>query len=98
VAVGTDKRNIRRWEVDGHDPSGTMLLRILTAVGARVEPPQPGETPRAVNAELRELESRLAASADEAARRHDEVLTRLETHGSQLRDLSSRLADSSSRT
>ena len=53
VAVGTDKRNIRRWEVDGHDPSGTMLLRILTAFGARVEPPQPGETPRAVNAELR---------------------------------------------
>jgi transcriptional regulator with XRE-family HTH domain len=79
-AVGTDRRNIRRWEVDGHDPAGSMLMRVLDAVGVQLVPAPPGDLPRAVNTELRELRERLREAADEAARRHDELRTLLDAH------------------
>jgi transcriptional regulator with XRE-family HTH domain len=78
AAVGTDRRNIRRWEVEGHDPAGTMLLRILDAVGVRVLPGAPSELPRAVNVELRDLQRLLYELDDRAARRHDALVAQLE--------------------
>jgi transcriptional regulator with XRE-family HTH domain len=93
AAVGTDRRNIHRWEVQGHDPGGTALLRVLTALGVRIEPPPPEGVPRAVNAELRELQAELARVKDEDAARHDELLARLDAQDAELRELSVRLAD-----
>jgi transcriptional regulator with XRE-family HTH domain len=93
TAVGTDRRNIHRWEVQGHDPGGSALLRVLSALGVKIEPPPPIGVPRAVNAELRELHEELQRTVDEAASRHDEVLARLDALESELRDLSVRLAD-----
>ena len=77
-AVGTDRRNIRRWEVEGHDPAGTVLLKILDAVGVQLLPAPAGRLPRAVNAEVYELQLRLQELRDELARRHDELLEQLE--------------------
>lgn len=76
-SVGTDRRNIRRWEVEGHDPAGSVLLRILDAVGVRLVPAPPNGRPRALNAELRALAAVLRETEDQAARRHDELLARL---------------------
>jgi transcriptional regulator with XRE-family HTH domain len=89
-AVGTDRRNVHRWEVAGHDPGGTMLLRLLSALGVRLEPPPPGGVPRAVNAELNDLEGRLADAAEAAAARHDQLIARLDAQDDQLRLLSAR--------
>jgi transcriptional regulator with XRE-family HTH domain len=91
-AVGTDRRNIRRWEVEGHDPSGTMLLKILEAVGAKVVPGRPAELPGPVNAELRELRRDIAEAADREASRHDDLLGKIESLTGDLRVLSAVLA------
>jgi transcriptional regulator with XRE-family HTH domain len=91
AAVGTDRRNIRRWEAEGHDPSGTVLLRILEALGAEVVPKLPAELPRAVNAEVQELRTALAEAEERAAARHDQLLERLETFAGDLRLLSADL-------
>jgi transcriptional regulator with XRE-family HTH domain len=93
TAVGTDRRNIHRWEVQGHDPGGSALLRVLSALGVRIEPPPPTGIPRAVNAELHELQDELRRVADEAAVRHDELLRRLEEQADRIRDLSGRLGE-----
>ena len=95
AAVGTDRRNIRRWEAEGHDPGGTVLLRVLSALGVRVEPP--ARTPRAVNAALDELAGRLLEAEERAAARHDQVLARLDAQDTQLRTLAMRLEDLRSR-
>jgi transcriptional regulator with XRE-family HTH domain len=84
-SVGTDRRNIRRWEVEGHDPAGSVLLRILDAVGVRLVPAPPAGTPRALNAELRELQALLREAEDRAERRHDELLAQLAERGSAAR-------------
>jgi transcriptional regulator with XRE-family HTH domain len=85
AAVGTDRRNIRRWEVEGHDPAGSVLLRILDAVGVELVPRRPSELPRAVNAELRDLQTLLSDLEDRAAGRHDEVVALLEATASAAR-------------
>jgi len=85
AAVGTDRRNIRRWETEGHDPAGTVLLRILDAVGVQLVPSAPRSLPRAVNAELRELQTLLYDLDDRAARRHDELVALLEELASTAR-------------
>jgi transcriptional regulator with XRE-family HTH domain len=85
AAVGTDRRNIRRWEIEGHDPAGTMLLRILEAVGVELVPRPPAELPGAVNAELRDLQTLLHDLEDRAARRHDELVGRLDEAESAAR-------------
>jgi transcriptional regulator with XRE-family HTH domain len=85
AAVGTDRRNIRRWEIEGHDPAGTVLLRILDAVGVQLVPAAPRSLPRAVNAELRELQTLLYDLDDRAGRRHDELVTLLEESSSSAR-------------
>src|SRR6266508_1851591 len=95
--VGTDRRNIRRWEVEGHDPGGSMLMQILSALGVSITPAPPNEMPRAVNAELARLESSLAAAEDRAARRHDELVARLEAQEAELRALATRVGTASSR-
>jgi transcriptional regulator with XRE-family HTH domain len=77
AAVGTDRRNIRRWEVEGHDPAGSVLLRILDAVGVELAPKRPSELPRAVNAELRDLQTLLSDLEERSAQRHDEVVALL---------------------
>ena len=92
TAVGTDRRNIGRWETDGHDPGGTVLLRLLSALGVGLVPSPPPALPGAVNAELQALRMQLDADRDEAARRHDELIDRLETQAEQLRVLSARAA------
>jgi transcriptional regulator with XRE-family HTH domain len=79
LAVGTDRRNIRRWEVEGHDPSGTMLLRVLSALGVELVPGAAGAAPGAVNAELARLQALLYEAEDAASRRHDELIARIET-------------------
>jgi len=78
LAVGTDRRNIRRWEVEGHDPSGTMLLTVLSALGVELVPARAGGSPGAVNAELARLQALFRESDDAAARRHDELLARID--------------------
>lgn len=95
AAVGTDRRNVHRWEVGGHDPGGTMLLRLLSALGVSVDPPPPPGVIRAVNAELQTLGGRLADAEDAARSRHDELLARLEAQADQLRVLSARLEETS---
>jgi transcriptional regulator with XRE-family HTH domain len=96
-AVGTDRRNIRRWEVDGHDPAGSMLMRVLDAVGVQLVPSPPGELPRAVNTELHELKARLRESADEAARRHDEILRLIDPKPERVAGISARREELSPR-
>ena len=93
AAVGTDRRNIHRWEVQGHDPGGTALLRVLSALGVELVPAPPGSIPRALNAELRELQETIRRVADDAAARHDELVARIDAQDAQIRDLSARLAD-----
>lgn len=85
AAVGTDRRNIRRWESEGHDPAGTMLLRILDAVGVELVPKPPSDIPRAVSAELRDLQSLLYELEDRIARQHGEVVELLEQDDSATR-------------
>lgn len=85
AAIGSDRRNIRRWEVEGHDPAGTVLLRILSAVGVDLTPSPPQELPRAVNTELRDLQSLLYELDDRAARRHDELVAHLDARASEAR-------------
>jgi transcriptional regulator with XRE-family HTH domain len=97
ATVGTDRRNIRRWEVEGHDPGGSMLMQILSALGVEVKPPLPDEIPRAVNAELREVERRVREADDRAARRHDEVVGRLDAQEAELRALAIRVGTTNSR-
>jgi transcriptional regulator with XRE-family HTH domain len=77
-AVGTDRRNIRRWEVEGHDPSGTMLLAVLSALGVELVPATEGSMPGAVNAELARLQALAYENEDAAARRHEELVARIE--------------------
>ena len=96
-AVGTDRRNIRRWEVDGHDPAGSMLMRVLDAVGVQLTPAPPGELPRAVNTELRDLRQRMREAADEAARRHDELRLLLEAQRERVAGFSARREELSPR-
>ena len=96
-AVGTDRRNIRRWEVDGHDPAGSMLMRVLDAVGVTLLPAPPGDFPRSVNAELRELRARLREDADEAARRHDELRVLLDAQRERVAGISGRREELSPR-
>ncbi len=96
-AVGTDRRNIRRWEVDGHDPAGSMLMRVLDAVGVELVPSPPSELPRAVNTELRELKARLRESADEAARRHEELLRLIDAQRERVAGISARREELSPR-
>ena len=89
-AVGTDRRNIRRWEVDGHDPAGSMLMRVLDAVGVTLVPLPPNDLPRSVNAELRDLRVRLREDADAAARRHDELRALLDAQRERVAGISAR--------
>ena len=96
-AVGTDRRNIRRWEVDGHDPAGSMLMRVLDAVGVQLTPAPPGELPRAVNTELRELRQRMREASDEAARRHDELRLMLDSQRERVAGFSARREELSPR-
>jgi transcriptional regulator with XRE-family HTH domain len=84
-SVGTDRRNIRRWEVEGHDPAGSVLLRILDAVGVRLVPAPPRGAPRALNAELRDLQAVLREAEDRAERRHEELLAQLAERSSAAR-------------
>jgi transcriptional regulator with XRE-family HTH domain len=97
ATVGTDRRNIRRWEVEGHDPGGSMLMQILSALGVALTPSPPNQMPRAVNAELREVDRRLRDVEDRAGRRHDELLTRLEAQEAELRALAIRVGTTNSR-
>lgn len=93
AAVGTDRRNIHRWEVQGHDPGGSALLRVLSALGVQLVPPPPASIPRAFNAELRELQDTIRRVEDAALARHDELLSRIDSQESMIRELSARLAD-----
>lgn len=97
AAVGTDRRNIRRWEVDGHDPSGSMLLRVLAAVGIEFAQALPSGVPGPITTELRELRREVAEGNEAGARRHDDVLNRLDAQLEELRRLSAGLAATSVR-
>jgi transcriptional regulator with XRE-family HTH domain len=98
-AVGTDRRNIRRWEVEGHDPGGTALLRILSAVGVVLQPPLPDGVPKALSAEIRDVARRLSDLEERLGERHDILLTLLEQQEELLRALTARLgAEMSSRS
>lgn len=96
AAVGTDRRNIHRWEVEGHEPSGSVLLRLLSALGVRVEPPPPGAV-RALSEELRELRTELRDAADASANRYDEILARVEAQAEAIRLLTIQVSGSSLR-
>jgi transcriptional regulator with XRE-family HTH domain len=95
--IGTDRRNIRRWEVEGHDPGGSVLMQILSALGVDITPAPPNGIPRAVNAELARLNARLADAEGRAAKRHDELLLRIEAQVTELKALASRLQAAGSR-
>ena len=96
-AVGTDRRNNRRWEVEGHDPAGSMLMRVLDAVGVTLVPLPPSDLPRSVNAELRDLRVRLREDADAAARRHDELRALLDAQRERVAGISARREELSPR-
>ena len=98
AAVGTDRRNIRRWEVEGHDPSGSMLLRVLAALGIEFAQALPSGVPGAITTEVRELRREVAESNEAGARRHEDVLARLDAQLDELRTLSSRLAGTTARS
>jgi transcriptional regulator with XRE-family HTH domain len=85
AAIGTDRRNIRRWEVEGHDPAGTVLLRLLSALGVGLSPSP--ALPGAINAELQQLRALIDADREDAERRHDELVARLDAQDEQLRAL-----------
>lgn len=56
-AVGEEQRNVTRWMPDKGRvviPGGASLLRLLSALGVRLEPPAP-DTAKAVNAKIEEL-------------------------------------------
>lgn len=93
AAVGTDRRNIRRWEVDGRDPSGSMLLRLLAALGIEFTQAPPDGVPGAVTAELREVRVALAAATEAGASRHDALLARLDAQTAELRTMRARLEE-----
>jgi transcriptional regulator with XRE-family HTH domain len=95
-AVGTDRRNIRRWEVEGHDPGGTALLRILSAVGVELQPPLPAGVPKALSAEIRDLGRRLDELEQRLGERHDALRSLLEQQEEALRALTIRLRETSS--
>lgn len=97
AAIGTDRRNIYRWEIEGHDPGGSVLIRLLSAVGVRLDPPPPGAL-AAVNAELRSLRARIDETAEAAASRHDEIVARLGAQEEALRLLTLRPPESSPRS
>ena len=94
-AVGTDRRNIRRWEVEGHDPAGSMLLRVLDAVGVQLVPTPPASIPRAVNAALGQLEAQQREAADEAARRHEQLVELIGGQREELTGISARPGEAS---
>jgi transcriptional regulator with XRE-family HTH domain len=75
--IGTDRRNLHRWERAGHDPGGLMLLRILDAVGQRIVPLPARGIPRPAGVELRELREEIASMRSdfetEAKRRMDAI-------------------------
>jgi transcriptional regulator with XRE-family HTH domain len=96
-AVGTDRRNIRRWEVEGHDPGGTALLRILSAVGVELQPPLPSGMPKALSAEIRDLARRVEDLEHRVDERNDALRELLERQEEALRDLTTRLRETSSR-
>jgi transcriptional regulator with XRE-family HTH domain len=96
-AVGTDRRNIRRWEVEGHDPGGTALLRILSAVGVELQPPAPEGVPKALSAEIRDLGRRIEDLEQRVNERNDALRELLERHEEALRELTTRLRETSSR-
>jgi hypothetical protein len=74
-----------------------MLMRVLDAVGVQLTPAPPGELPRAVNTELRELRQRMREAADEAARRHDELRLLLEAQRERVPEFSARREELSPR-
>ena len=96
AAIGTDRRNVYRWEVEGHDPGGSILMRFLAAVGVRLEP-SPPRTVGSVNAELQSLRARIDEAVETAAFRHDEIVARLEAQEEALRLLMTRRPESSPR-
>jgi transcriptional regulator with XRE-family HTH domain len=96
AAVGTDRRNIHRWEVEGHEPSGSVLLRLLSALGVRLEPPPPGAV-RSLMEELLDLRAELREAADASAGRHDELLARVEAQEEAIRMLTIQASDASFR-
>lgn len=96
-AVGTDRRNIRRWEVEGHDPGGTALLRVLSAVGVELRPPAPDGVPQALSAEIRDLARRIEELEARSSERHDALRALLERQEETIRQLTSRLRETSSR-
>src|SRR5207247_226061 len=77
VGDSTTRRQTIRWLKEGTEPGGLALLKILTALGARIEPPPPQELPGAVNAEL-------AALRREVRELRAEVRAELESLRSQL--------------
>jgi transcriptional regulator with XRE-family HTH domain len=96
-AVGTDRRNIRRWEVEGHDPGGTALLRILSAVGVDLQPQPPTGIPKALSAEIRDLTRRVDDLEQRLTERNDALRALLERQEDVLRELTTRLRETSSR-
>jgi transcriptional regulator with XRE-family HTH domain len=78
-AVGgkTDRRQTIRWLKEGTEPGALALLKILTALGATIEPPPPGGL-RAVNAELTEIRDRLDCLMALDLERVAALVTRLE--------------------
>jgi transcriptional regulator with XRE-family HTH domain len=65
-AVGTDSRNLRRWENGGDVPGGLMFMKLLQAYGVEI-PDLPASPPKAVNAELLALRVEILSLRDEVA-------------------------------
>lgn len=61
--MGLDRTQVRRW-LTGTVPDGQNLLLLLSALGGRIEPLHPDESPRALNDEIRELKEQVRRVAD----------------------------------
>lgn len=56
-AISDTPRNIKRWMPDAKKPtvpSGAVILRLLSALGVKLDPPQPGSL-KATNAKIEEV-------------------------------------------
>jgi transcriptional regulator with XRE-family HTH domain len=76
--VGKTRSQLIDYEKGRRSPVGTALLEILTELGVRIDPPPPGEPPRPLASEVRELSENVDALRDVVERRTDEVVEKLD--------------------
>jgi transcriptional regulator with XRE-family HTH domain len=81
--VGRSRQQLSEYEKGTRDPSGTVLMRLLDALGIELVPPPPGEPGQSIETELRALRAELAR-VEEAATLNVEALLEALREGGAL--------------